>query len=304
MFDELKSKGIKLCKTKIKLDNSGENRDFKEQCHEKEYLHNYKIQFEWTPLRTPEYNGKVKRKFPTLLGRTRAMLNKAKIEGNDCYKFWTEAANTATKLDGLLVKKNTEKCADEIFFGKIPKFSKHFVSFGKLGIVAKLLDGTKLDNKGEYCVMLGYADDTMGDVYRLYRVNTGKVVKSKDVEWSRFYFEDVFKCHIPKIVIGGDYYNENIPEAVLDNQPDTADKSDDAEEKEDKDILNKTNDTWQEEQEEPGTPVIEERKRDEYRKIKPKRKIVFNLEENVTLEFRKEQIVKLHDVDLSSANRN
>ena len=48
----------------------------------------------------------------------------------------------------------------------------------------------------------------------------------------------------------------------------------------------------------------EEQKREDYRKQRPKKRIVFNLEENSVLEFRKEQIVKLHDVDLSSATRN
>ena len=151
----------------------------------------YKLQFEWTAPRTPEYNGKVERKFPTLLGRKRAMLNKAKIEGADRYKFWTEAANTATKLDGLLVTSSKHKCADENFYGKTPKFKDHLIPFGKLGVVANLTDGTKIDNKGEYCMMLGYAEDTTGDVYRLYRIRTGKVVKSRDVKWSRFYFGDI-----------------------------------------------------------------------------------------------------------------
>lgn len=50
--------------------------------------------------------------------------------------------------------------------------------------------------------------------------------------------------------------------------------------------------------------AFEEKKRSDYRKQKPKKRIAFNLDENGVLEFRKEQIVKLHDIDLSSASRN
>ena len=100
------------------------------------------------------------------------------MESDDRYKFWPEAANTATKLDGILVTSSEHKCADENFFGHIPKFSNHLISFGKLGIVSKLVDGSKLDNNGEYCIMLGYMDDTSGDIYHLYRIKTGKVIKS------------------------------------------------------------------------------------------------------------------------------
>jgi len=80
----------------------------------------------------------------------------------------------ATKLDGLLAKTSKDKSPDEKFFGKLSSFSKHFIPFRKLGVVSKVSDGSKLDNKGEYCVMLGYANDTAEDVYRLYRVKTEK----------------------------------------------------------------------------------------------------------------------------------
>jgi len=44
------------------------------------------------------------------------MLNTAKMEGNDRYKFLSEAANTATKLDGILV--NQEDGIIKIMFVK------------------------------------------------------------------------------------------------------------------------------------------------------------------------------------------
>jgi len=49
LLDELEGLRVNLFKTKIRLDNSGKNRAFKDLCREKRYLRCLKLKFEFTP---------------------------------------------------------------------------------------------------------------------------------------------------------------------------------------------------------------------------------------------------------------
>ena len=67
------------------------------------------IKFEYTAVGTPQHNGRVERKFATLYGRIRSMMNNAGIKENLRQKLWAEAANMCVNLDNILVKKRGEK---------------------------------------------------------------------------------------------------------------------------------------------------------------------------------------------------
>jgi gag-polypeptide of LTR copia-type len=69
-------KETKLMVKNIRCDNSGENKSFHEAVKADKDL---KIKFEFTAPHTPQQNGKVERKFATLYGKMRAMLNAAKL---------------------------------------------------------------------------------------------------------------------------------------------------------------------------------------------------------------------------------
>ena len=51
----------------IRLDNAGENRDLQNKCGDSKDLND--IKFEFTPRDTPQYNGKIERKFQTICNR-------------------------------------------------------------------------------------------------------------------------------------------------------------------------------------------------------------------------------------------
>jgi len=72
LIKELSDKN-KIKVKKIRCDNSGENRSF-QQAAKQERLG---ITFEFMARKTPQQNGRVERKFTTLFGRVRAMLNGA-----------------------------------------------------------------------------------------------------------------------------------------------------------------------------------------------------------------------------------
>jgi hypothetical protein len=86
----------------IRCDDSGENRFLQTLCQHE----NIKVEFEYTGPGTPQYNGKVERRFATLYGKVRSMLNSAKLPKEMRNKLWAEASSLVTLIDNLLVKTN------------------------------------------------------------------------------------------------------------------------------------------------------------------------------------------------------
>ena len=68
------------------------------------------------------------------------------------------------------------------FYGKTPRYQKNLRSFGDIGIL-KTGDkiAGKLTNKGDAYMMLGYATESVEGTYRLLRLGTKRVVKSRNV---------------------------------------------------------------------------------------------------------------------------
>ena len=77
---------------------------------------------------------------------------------------------TATDLDGLvmvMVNGKRVTCYQHMF-GSNPWWTKHLRLFGEVGTV-KLATETspKLTDRGVQCMMVGYAENHNGDVYRM-----------------------------------------------------------------------------------------------------------------------------------------
>jgi transposase InsO family protein len=165
----------------IRCDNAGENKKFKELC-EKEGLG---IKFEFTAPGTPQQNAKVERMFATLYGRTRAMLIAPGLTQQQKDELWAECAMTATKLQSVTVRKGGHIPYRQIY-GTLPRWIRHLRIFGEVGIVTdhanRKIKG-KLRDRGFSAMMLGYSDDHEGNVYRLLKLKTGRVIHSRDVTW-------------------------------------------------------------------------------------------------------------------------
>ena len=82
---------------------------------------------EYTPRDTPQYNSRVEVGFATLAAQSKAMMNKANVPFAKRYKVWYKAADTATKLDGLvpITIDGVTKTRDEHWGGSIPSFAKY-----------------------------------------------------------------------------------------------------------------------------------------------------------------------------------
>jgi hypothetical protein len=59
----------------IQCDDDGENKELENRCIQEQLG----INFEYTGPGTPQFNGRVERKFATLYGRVRTMLNAARL---------------------------------------------------------------------------------------------------------------------------------------------------------------------------------------------------------------------------------
>ena len=93
------------------------------------------LKFEFTAPYTPEQNGKIERKYATLYGKARAMLNWAKLTKVLRIQLWAQCAQTVTRLENILYNKAETKTASEKFYGKNPPWTQHLRTFGEIGIV-------------------------------------------------------------------------------------------------------------------------------------------------------------------------
>jgi hypothetical protein len=110
----------------IRCDNAGENLTLQEELQADEHIN---VQFEFTAPHTPQKNGKVERKFATLWGKVRAMLNAAKLPWNIRNRLWAQCANLATQLENILVNPHTKTTAYKALHGKHPSWINNLHKF-------------------------------------------------------------------------------------------------------------------------------------------------------------------------------
>ena len=146
----------------IQCDNAGENQVLQQQC-DREILN---VKFEFTGPDTPQYNGKIERRFATLDGRVRAILNEAKVPEEMQNKLWAEACNHATNIEYKLVNVGCNTSAYKQFYKqKPPPLCPH--QFGELAVVRDTdhIKG-KMQNIGNTCMFVGETDSHSNKVYK------------------------------------------------------------------------------------------------------------------------------------------
>jgi transposase InsO family protein len=164
----------------IRCDNGGENKGLEKDA-KKEGLG---LTFEYTAPRTPQQNGRVERKFASLYGRVRAMLNGARVTKEIRGKLWAECANTATLYENMIVGENQSESAYKSFYGKDPNYARYLKVFGEIAVITdhKKIKG-KIEDRGRQCMFLGYSEKHTGDTYRFLNLQTEQVEMSRDVIW-------------------------------------------------------------------------------------------------------------------------
>ena len=176
-----KLQGKKLSIRYIRCDNGGENMQLEQEC-EKEKMN---IKFEYTPRETPQHNGVVERKFQTYYNRLRDTLHRAGLPIYIKKRLWTEAAQTVTMLDNITVKQNENQSPYEKFYNEKSKIINELRTFGEVGVVKQMKDSikTKLSGRGKCMLFIGYSLSHGTKVYRMYNIETNKLVISQDIVW-------------------------------------------------------------------------------------------------------------------------
>jgi len=164
----------------IRCDGSGENKRLRTDCERE----NLGIHFEFTTRETPQHNGRAERKYASLFGRIRSMLNGARVTKEMRQKLWAEAARTATMYENMLITDLKNTSSHKAFYGQDTKYFRHLRTFGEICVMATRdkIKG-KLEDRGKPCMFLGYSDEHTGEAFRLLNLETTKVVMSRDVIW-------------------------------------------------------------------------------------------------------------------------
>ena len=175
LIQELKTKQLKV--KYIRCDNAGENQAFEQETKQL----GWGIKFEYTAPRTPQQNGRVERKFATLYGRVRAMMNAAGLLGHLRHGLWAECAATATTLENLTVT-NRDKPSHNLLYKEDSTLVRKLGIFGEMVVVTQKnkIQG-KLKNPGKIGIFIGYAKNHPSDTYRILNLESHKVITSRDV---------------------------------------------------------------------------------------------------------------------------
>jgi hypothetical protein len=174
----------------IRCDNSGENQKFQKDIEADETLNPI---FEFTAPYTPQQNGKIERKFATLWGKVRAMLNSAKLPWNLRNRLWAQCANLATQLENILVTNNTTPY--KLMNDSDPSWINNLHSFGELAIVhdgANSQISGKLKDKGLITMFVGYPPNHSGEVCQFLKLGTNTLIASRTAIFIHKTYQEYF----------------------------------------------------------------------------------------------------------------
>jgi hypothetical protein len=163
----------------IRCDDAGENVSMKSD----QDIKSFGVKFGFSGPITPQRNGKVERKFQTLYGRIRSMLNGAGLTGDLRNKIWAECAMTTTYPSNINSSKSSLKSPFELLFGSKPILHYELKIFGEVGMVTTKDKIQSKPNCGSPCIFVGYAENHSRDVYRMLNLDTNAIIKARDIIW-------------------------------------------------------------------------------------------------------------------------
>ena len=146
----------------------------------------------------------------------RAMFDQAGIYDSLRDRLWAEAANMSVQIDNILVNKKYDKCPYERFTRRLPGYVFNLRTFGEMCVVIDQKQKkirSKLKNRGKMAMMVGYHQQHAGDVYRLYDINTCRIITSRDVRWTNKSY--------------GQFMRENSRDVQIDEIDDEGESEDD-----------------------------------------------------------------------------
>ena len=145
---------------------------------------------EKTPPYTPQYNGKIERRFAVLMSYAMTFLlwNAKFAKTITRQKFMPEAIETANFLHDMMPTSDNRKSHYEHWYGYPSKWTpKHLIEFGRVGhMTITEKKPKKGEEKSKPMIMVGYARDSPVGTYRMWNLKTNHIVNTDSVRWSNF----------------------------------------------------------------------------------------------------------------------
>ena len=202
--------------SKFRCDNAPEHYSFQTKVKAEVKTHK---KFEFTAPNTPEHNGRVERKYATLFGKVRAMLNEALLPAYLRHLLWARAASCASKVENIIVNNEIDKSPHELVYGENPPWVKSLRTFGEIAIIQ--VGGTtnkikaKLENRGIPAMFIDYPTDHASDVYVFMKLENRQIVLSRNYIWlNKLYgeYKNIKEINVTKYV---DWISDEEDEDVL-----------------------------------------------------------------------------------------
>jgi len=166
----------------VRMDNAGENKKYIEQV-----CTDVGAEPEHTAPNTPQFNGVVEKAFDIVKTKAIAMMEQAKMAMKMRDNLWAEATRTATYLANLTPHSANDKMmsSDQLWYGFEPKGYKYLRPFGQVGYVAyRGKFQSKFAPRSHKGVMVGYAESSSRDTYRMWNPDTNNIIETRDVKWA------------------------------------------------------------------------------------------------------------------------
>jgi Reverse transcriptase (RNA-dependent DNA polymerase) len=165
----------------IRCDNSLENVKLSKDANESKEIN---ISFEFTAPNTPQQNGQIERKFQTLYGKVRSMLNWGKFPKPLRSRLWAQCAKHATFLENVIYKPNLKSSSFEMLTGTKNQYIPFLKRFGEMAIVYDNKEiKSKLENKGKPSFFVGYPENHSLEVCEFINIDTNSINLSRNYTW-------------------------------------------------------------------------------------------------------------------------
>ena len=115
------------------------------------------LKFLFTPPYSPQYNGRVERRFAVVTQKAMAMMYDAGFNSEFRSKVWGEAVMTASFLCDIFPTQRSSIPTYNLFNKEESKWYPFLIEYGRIGMVTSQKKGKKLEAQGKAMIMVRYA---------------------------------------------------------------------------------------------------------------------------------------------------
>src|SRR5210317_276422 len=129
------------------------------------------------------------------------MMNAARLPANLRLGLWTEAAQSATLCENVVVTEQRTTPAYELLYGKEKRQVRKLRAFGEMAVfVTRDKIQNKMADRGKLCMFLGYSDEHDDSTYRMMNISTKRVIHTRDIMWLQKTYGEYYQVQKPMIV--------------------------------------------------------------------------------------------------------